>query len=553
MTAAVGAGCVPVPDTCDEHNRCNDAGETDALTPVDSSSPPDDARSDGGVPGDAHVDPSCGICPIPPNGSSTCVSGQCVSSCNATFHDCNGTCMSDDSAPADDPCVVTTGRGVFVSPTGSDATGTGALTAPYATVGAAGAAATAKGAKNIYVCGGNYTGSIDLGAAMDGLRVYGGLRCADWKYDATAVAAFASGTAGPALRLHDLTKGITFVDSSFTSTNASGNGATSNAVFVANAANVVFQRVTMTAGNGSDAAAVTTVSNYTGASAPAGKEGTGGTGGQGGAAACTSYGTSAGGKGGDGVAGATGNGGNGVAVPAASDPLYTGAGGAVSAVTCAPGTPGANGSARTAANGASVWGTLNAAGWTAARGEPGLPGNPGQGGGGGGGKTNPAPAGGAGGGAGGCGGGGGQGGPGGGSSFALLSYQSSALLDSCTLAAGSGGKGGDGAPGEQGQAGGAAAGTATSCPGGSGGSGPGGGAGGGGAGGLSAAIGYLGTIPTLEPHTTTSIKTAGAAGNGVTKQASGGSSGATPAASAGPTSTPGKAGQASMLPLLLGP
>ena len=505
----------------------------------------------------------CGnVCPGPANGSNgtgsaQCVDAGCVLQCASGAHVCGADCLLNTDPPSTDSCIVSSTYGVFVSPTGSDTTGNGTQAAPYATVTKAATVAVSKGLSDVFACGGTYTTALELGGTtVDGINVYGGLECTNWTYSATAVATIAPGTPGPALLLQNLTKGMTFADFAFVSANATGNGGSSNAVLVANATGVVFERVTMTAGNATGAAPVTTGSNYSGATAPSGSTPTGATGGAGGTAVCV-YGQSQGGVGGNSVAGPTGNGASGTSDPVATtSPGYTGTGGTYGSTNCSGNAfPGANGSAPAAAVGAQNWGTLTASGWTPQAGGTGQPGNPGQGGGGGGGITVLL-TGGGGGGAGGCGGAGGPGGAGGGSSFALLSYQSFIQLQTCTLSAGNGGNGASGAPGQVGEAGGAPGGSATSCGGSYGGNGAGGGAGGGGAGGLSAPIGYLGTAPTYSTSGATAwtltAKTAGTAGGGVSTAAAGGSN-VLPAAPSGPTSTGGVDGQASTTPVNLAP
>ena len=104
-------------------------------------------------------------------------------------------------------------------------------------------------------------------------------------------------------------------------------------------------------------------------------------------------------------------------------------------------------------NGATQPGNLTATGWTPVNGTNGTKGarprrGRGQWG------QSASMGGGGGGGCGGCGGAAGPGAQSGGSSFAVLSYQSTVTLDACTLVAGAGGNGGKGADGQPGQLGG---------------------------------------------------------------------------------------------------
>jgi len=127
---------------------------------------------------------------------------------------------------------------------------------------------------------------------------------------------------------------------------------------------------------------------------------------------------------------------------------------------------------------------------------------------------------------GGCGGDPGIGGTGGGASVALLSWQSTVVIDGCKLTASSGGAGGDGGKGhvggagKAGGAGGAADTTNTVGKGGIGGDGGNGGNGGNGAGGTggpSIALVYDGTpVTVLGLSTLTFAATPSAAGKGGT-------------------------------------
>ncbi|MBN1946230.1 MAG: hypothetical protein JW797_11175 [Bradymonadales bacterium] len=195
---------------------------------------------------------------------------------------------------------------------------------------------------------------------------------------------------------------------------------------------------------------------------------------------------------------------------------YGGLGGTVGSGVFQNGGVGADGSAGAPGIGGGPFGYVRGNRWHSLPGGTGGEGQPGFGGGGGAGKDHAqddqvAGASGGGGGSGGCGGVGGQGGGGGGGSIALLLIDTRALLDGGRLESGEGGDGSHGAqggvsqPGESGQLGGAFVNglgeTERAGSGGDGGDGGDGGHGGGGAAGLSVslmAVGYQEAIRWLE-------------------------------------------------------
>jgi hypothetical protein len=434
--------------------------------------------------------------------------------------------------PATTPCLVTETYGVFVSTAGSDTTGDGSRTNPYATVGKGLTAAKAAG-KREYVCAGTYAETVTVDAAHDGVNVYGGFACATWTYATSNLVKVAPSAPGVALLVSALTTGMTIEDVTFVAMTAAGAGASSVAVFANGASNVVLRRVKATAGDGAAGASGTSgasASNYNVGlvqSDPtiAGKTAMGEAGGltQTCAGLCMNSTASTGGKGGGGDPAAPGNGNaGGPAIPANPTSFDNGAGGDGAGVMaigapCGSGDQGATAADATGGGAATTYGALSATGWTPSAGQAGAVGGPGQGGGGGGGGKNSATGGGGGGACGGCGGSGGGPGNGGGSSFAILSFNSTVSLDACTLVAGNGKNGGQGGAGQAGQLGGlggAPAAQGIGCGGGLGGTGGAGSGGGGGTGGLSVAVAYSGTAPTQINGTTTSFGQPGTGGPG---------------------------------------
>ena len=438
-----------------------------------------------------------------------------------------GPCNASDP-PSSAACVISDAYGVFVSPLGSDTSGAGTQGAPFATLGKAIGVASAKSLR-VYVCGkapGVTSVVYDEHVVLaDGVSLYGGLVCPDagaWSYGGAAAAVEPS-TPGPALRGTNLLSETGVTDMAFTAGGAGDAGAmpgaSSVAAFVANSSSITLTRVALTAGEGAPGAPGTTPSNYASPSAASG------TSGQGGAAAATtcdcSDGTSS--TGGAGGNSSSGDGEPGTSSPPVASPVSNGGlafgNGCSGAPSTQPGAGGANGAEGTAAP--PGVGTLTASGWQAgALGSAGGNGKPGQGGGGGGYDgsacaSGPSPPNyGGGGGCGGCGGAGGGAGGAGGSSFALLVYASTVVLDGCSLVANAGGAGGAGAPGQGGQAGGGD-GASNCCDGTAGGAGGAGGRGAGGPGGLSYAVGYSSNIaPPTAKQTTLKFGAGGAGGAG---------------------------------------
>jgi hypothetical protein len=373
---------------------------------------------------------------------------------------CDGT-----KPPHDDPCVINESYGVFVSSRGSDANA-GTRASPVLTIGHA--MDLAKSAvKRVYVCAGSFGEHLVVGAARDGVNVYGGLDCATWKYGSGNKVFVAPAGPGYALELDGLQAGVTFEDVEFDAPTGVNPGESSIAVFANKSSGVAFHRVTVVADVAADGAAGASVgpnpdggasadpSNWYG-TRPNFPELNGNSAGDAGGAptttcTCVDRSSSTGGQGG---------GPFNIPTPSAGQPSYgdggAGAAGINGAVCGNGGSPIANGADApdAAADMASTSvGVLSSTGWTPGAGTAGAAGKPGQGGGGGG-NGRLSTGGGGGGACGGCGGTGGKPGSGGGSSISLLSYQSSVALVSCTLTAKAAGTGGSGGTGEPGQGGG---------------------------------------------------------------------------------------------------
>jgi len=421
-------------------------------------------------------------------------------------------------SPKESPACVTDDFGVFVSPLGKDGA-TGKKTDPLRSI----AEAVGKGKPRVYVCEGTYDANV---AITTSVAIYGGLTCL-WQ-PSEAVRPKLAPPKGIALRVTKVAGAVEIADLDVVgSADANTPGDSAIASFVAESANVTFRRTTLTGGTSTGGAKGAARSNYSGVMATKGGDAMVATGGVGPMCACTDLTSSTGGNGASGA-------GIGLSDGAANPAVGFTNSGATKVASCDPGLAGANGSAGATAPTVTSAGSLDANGWQPPGQVTTAPnGKPAQGGGGAGAKTNTMSAGGAG-GCGGCGGAGAEAGRAGGSSFALLSFNSSVTFEGGNLGAGTGGTGGTGGRGQDGQAGGAP-GTGIACDGGSGGNGTGGSGGGGAAGGHSVPVAFVGTEPKVTGATVTP-GTKGAAGPG-------GAGGAGPGI-AGAPGTPGPEGKA---------
>jgi hypothetical protein len=447
----------------------------------------------------------------------------------AALPPCDGS-LSPDS----DVCVIADELGVFVAPTGDDATADGTQAHPYATV--TGALGKIAKIKHVYVCAADYVepGTIEI---PDRVSIYGGFTCKDgaWKYDAPLPAHLLPASPVGAM-ITDAKIGVVLQDLRIDAANApeDGTGASSFGMMITGSQNVVLKRVEVRAGKGGKGKA-----GADGASIPeaipsgdaqkgkAAECGTSNVQLEGGVAVGVQC-TSQGGKGGSGIKGTQ------TSTIRDGGPGFPGAPNGITASQSAnasggDGKEGAAGMPGMLGTVAPPVGNFTASGYVAASGGDGTSGQPGQGGGGGASSFAPATCIGASGGAGGmggCGGTPGLGGKGGGASIALLSWRSALTMDACKLVSAAGGAGGDGGSaqaggvGKEGGSGGAgdvAHSIGKGGKGGDGGSGGNGGNGAGGSGGPSIALVYDGTAPTqLGPSILLFAPTPAPAGKGGT-------------------------------------
>ncbi|MBX3218107.1 MAG: hypothetical protein KF850_39235 [Labilithrix sp.] len=435
-------------DTCIDNDTCSSRPEGGAEAGGDA---------DGGDGGDVDVPPGC-----------------------------------DPSADVKDAaaCVVDS-YGVFVDGAGGSDANAGTKSSPKETV--AGALSALGGRGRVYVCGaGPYEGGLKL-AGGGAASVYGGFVCGSWSYDGTKAELKASG-GGYGVEVTGASGVVVLSDVSVEAGAVTSSGASSVGVFVSGSS-LTLRRVEVRAGKGTEGVSGVELAAFMPERAPDGTPGADG----GGAKVNPSCTTSVGGAGGkDGTP-------NGAGGQVAVSPVFptdaTGAGG-TGGGTCAAGlgTDGSYGVAGGAGAGAPNVGALDATGWKGSDGTVGGAGGDGQGGGGGA-QRNAGGVGGSG-GAGGCGGAGGAKGTSGGSSIAVLSFESTLVLEGSRLFAQDAGRGGNGAKGQKGQLNqlntASPNSAANACSGGIGGVGGSGGGGGGGAGGVSAGIVYKGAAPRID-------------------------------------------------------
>jgi hypothetical protein len=407
--------------------------------------------------------------------------------------------------PKDSVACVDESIGIFVSANGSDSNA-GTKASPLKSITSALAKVTLQHSR-VYVCDGTYGETVKLSGAVG---IFGGFSCTDWSYDGNAGKVGPTGS-GYALDIENIS-GVTIEDLEFDAQNGVNPGDSSIAIFVASST-ATFKRVKAVAGNGATGADAVATSNYDAdAGSINGNSADSSLGAPTKDCACLDGTHSQGGAGG-GTLSAGQDGGPAI-------PPFDGHGmGGVYNLGCGAGKTGNAGApADAGAVGSTSLGQLTSTGFSRSTSASGANGAVAQGGGGGSGGavSGMNNEGGGSGGCGGCGGAGGAGGMSGGSSYAILSYQTTLTLDTCIMQVGGGGDGKNGGVGQAGQTGGTYGNQVSAGPGCQGGSGAQGGAGaggGGGAGGNAIAIGYVGTKPTMIAGSMTE-GTAGAAGAG---------------------------------------
>jgi hypothetical protein len=416
-------------------------------------------------------------------------------------------------------CTLASSAGLFVSPAGND-DNAGSSDAPLATLTAAiEKARSGSRVLPIFLCTATYREHPEI--HNDGYALHGGFACPDdldaaWVYDSAERAKIAPNTQGYALRVRDL-QGLVVSDLEFSAADGEEPGESSIGVFVSNAADVRFERVRITAGDGVDGApGVVEPFEFEPQESLNGNSTDNAAGGViKDDCVCPGGGMTTGGQGGLGGAGPQSG------SPGTPVTLDGGLAGDV-ALACSSGGSGGDGKdgddlqTTEFGEGAGAIGELRDSEWLPSAGAPGLVGVPGQGGGGGAGKAGTGLGGGGGGACGGCGGNGASGGRGGGASIALLTAESEVTLLSARLVSATAGHGGEGIPGQEGQPGGTrGSGSGDGCDGGKGGKGADGGASGGGAGGVSVGILWTGdTAPDVSDDTAIDPGEAGLGGTG---------------------------------------
>jgi len=490
LTVAVATGCDPGDASCaatatcpppelDAHSdalrddvrvdgadggRTGDVGsEVDRGTPIDVTISTDAARdappADGAWPdltrSDGRFDDASSHDSVGSDGGSDGAAGTDGAPVDAAD---DASCELDGGrSPADNPCLISERYGVFVSTSGSDSTGAGTRSAPFRTLARALQAAKVD-TRRVYACdeGTGYAEGVTLDATLDGMELFGGFDCGTWML--TAVGRTRIHTAsGPALVARNLVLGVTFERFDFVAANAP-TGASSIAVFLDTAANVVLRKARIVAGGGG--------AGHAGAQGDPGTDGNvAGPEQDGAPAECNAQpmdhlggawtqASICGSRGGTGLASdalSDQQAESGVPMTGVTPPDQPNGGGGFLGAPAGPGSQGNPGSLGAPS---AVTGTFSGDGFTPAPpASGGTDGRTGQGGGGGVKGTTiwgcNLATGGAG-GMGGCGGKGGLGGTGGGASVGVFSWSSSVSFDQCEIVGGAGGAGGNGGNGGNG-------------------------------------------------------------------------------------------------------
>jgi hypothetical protein len=528
--SALAWACSSKADDCNANKSCSpyDGGAAGAIGTSGAS----------GASGTGHSGSGSG------SGGASGGSGRAGSSSDAGTSGDSGAAGAPSTCdgsltPDVESCVISDDYGVFVSPTGDDATGEGTEAAPYATLTTALAKLdnTVAKTKRIYVCAAEYTEPSTL-EIPGGVSIFGGFGCEGgaWTYDSVNNKASFKPQSPIGAEIKNAS-GVLLEDLSITAADATSPGGSSFGMTLVDSG-VVLTRVEVKAGRGAiGSAGVDGTNGADGADPTSDQNGhaavCGGTSDNKGSSwpaqsACNVRG----GDGGTGYANSDGDPGT-TGVPLANivaEGMKNGGTGATTTGASVPGQRGGDGSyGLPGVTGASAKdiGTFGAAGYAIASGADGTDGFPAQGGGGGGasrgnGSTCTGASGGAG-GMGGCGGTHATGGKGGGASVAILSWNSSLTLVNTSLIAdsggggGKGGKAGTGGAGKSGGQGGASGnGIGKGGNGGDGGLGGAGGNGAGGTGGPSIAVVYSSKEPVVDGKSTLLPGTPGAPGVGGT-------------------------------------
>jgi hypothetical protein len=569
---ALGAACGTTTATCEDLLTCSSSGGSADAGSGGNPSGGSDAASHAGAggAGGTSAGGKGGAGGMAGSGGGAGTGGSGSGGASGTGGTSDG--GTDAAPPCDETttpdkaaCLVNDRYAVFVK---SGATGNGTRASPTGTITSGIDIATKLKITRVIVCNADYPEHVALTQAAAGVQLFGGFRCpgttAPWTYDAAARPTVAPRDAGPVLTIDTLTTPLVIQDLDFTAPDAPAPGGSSIALLANAASDVRLRRVKVTAGKGADGAA--------GASGKKGSDGAPYALPQSGKAAICAPATlpstlplaggrwdgasACGSRGGPGGSadvdtdGASGTAGAPTTNVTPAGVLNGGAGATTAGASGTDGRAGSNGDDGTVGAAAATAGSFSATGFQPADGGAGTDGNPGQGGGGGGasrGSTACVGASGGAGGMGGCAGTHGAEGQGGGASVALLSWNSTLVLEDVTLTTANGGKGGNGgsaggggngkvgAPGGDGDA---TNGIQRAGQGGPGGNGGRGAAGAGGTGGPSYAIVVHGTAPVRRGVVTAPVVGAGG-GKGV-----GGSLLGTAGLSPAPDGTDGASGAA---------
>ena len=250
------------------------------------------------------------------------------------------------------PGCVTDAIGIFVASSGLD-TNAGTRAAPVKTISHALSLAQSGSQKRIYACGGVYNESI---AISETSAIYGGFKCSDWSWSATAVPATTIVGQNPAFAISIAASDVALVALTVNAAAATEAGESSIGIVVgAGAARTRLVSLAITAAAGKDGAPGAATSNYDPKitrtdAAIAGNSASGGVGGPEHACMlCTdqqnSDGGGGGGAGGSNQPGGSGGGGGSLQLPGGAG----GSGGSASGGFCSAGANGSDGAPAAAA------------------------------------------------------------------------------------------------------------------------------------------------------------------------------------------------------------
>jgi len=160
----------------------------------------------------------------------------------------------DTSAdPAQTPCLVDEGYGLFVSPNGNDQSGMGTRSSPFKTIAKGIEQGVTKG-KSVYVCAAaTYDEQLVLDVGASGTKLYGGFDCGTWNHLSNTRTVVRPSTPGVVLTAAKVSS-VFVEDFEFDAHDGMAPGDSSVAVLVASSDRVRLVRTKLVAGRGIEGA-----------------------------------------------------------------------------------------------------------------------------------------------------------------------------------------------------------------------------------------------------------------------------------------------------------